>query len=161
MTPGLIVVFILSYFGLLLLIAWITGIIHCPVNYSIVHGSCNTSKNNDIPFPNINILEYRTLYDRLSQLSKTVDIETVTDQMVEEMFKIYSSKLPQELQTEEAKQMLMTKLSEKINIKPIKITGDGDDEQENSEIEDLEDVEIDDEYSEDNDDIEGVGIDDE
>lgn len=52
-----------------------------------------------------------------------------------------------------------SELSEKINIKPIKIMGD--DEQETSEVEDLEEVDIDDEYSEDEDDLEGVGIDDE
>lgn len=97
-----------------LLIGWITGIIHCPVNYSIVHGACNESKSKRVPFPNINIQNYQTLYNRLVTLSSTVDIETITDSIADELFKAYTSKLPTELQTEDIKKLIFDKFSAKL-----------------------------------------------
>lgn len=95
-----------------LAIAWITGIIHCPVNYIYVHASCNESKNNKVPFPDIKIQDYPDLQKRLDGLVSTVSEDVILSNIADDVFELIK-KIPQHLQTPENIEIINKKILKK------------------------------------------------
>lgn len=88
-----------------LAIAWITGIIHCPVNYIYVHASCNESKNNKVPFPDIEIQDYPNLRERLDHLVSTVSDDVILSNVADAVLELIKG-MPKHLQTPKSIQKL-------------------------------------------------------